>query len=158
MISREIRNRQGKAVGESLPSTPHSRGTAGASGIPYGSFFSRMPHAVSQPPAHPRTEACLSVCCVFPAGACQAIFQSLAFQHQANSTVLAFPQHGIPHPAPSRMEHSLRPCSRGNHMQSNGCRALFQVSVFSWGRRTFIIQQNTPRCHAPLTCKCCYTV
>lgn len=26
------------------------------------------------------------------------------------------------------------------------------------GRRTFFIQQNTPRCHAPLTRKCCYTV
>lgn len=94
VISREIRNRREKAVGESLPSTPRSRGKAGALGISSGSFLSHMPHAVSQPPAHPRTEACLSVCWVFPAGACQAIFQSLAFQHQANSTVLAFPQHG----------------------------------------------------------------
>lgn len=61
-------------------------------------------------------------------------------------------------PAPSSTEHSLWPCSRGSHTQVNGCCALFQVSIFSWGRRTFIIQQNTPRCHAPLTRKCCYTV
>lgn len=80
---------------------------------------------------------------VAPAGTCQTIFQSLAFQHQANSTVLAFLPHGTPCSCLFPCGHSLLPCSRGNHTPIIGCCALSQVSVFSWGRTNFIIQRNT---------------
>jgi len=49
----------------------------------------------------------------------------------------------LPYPA------QLRPRSRGSHTQISGCCALFQVSIFSRGRRTFITQQNAPRCLLP---------
>lgn len=87
---------------------------------------------------------------------CQAIFQSLAFQHHANSTVLAFSQHRTPCSCSSWTEHSLQPCSRENYTQINGYCSLFQVSISSQGRRTFTTPQNTPRYHTPLIYNCYY--
>lgn len=118
-VSRDIRNRQERGVEEFLPSQSCSRGRAGALRIPYGSFLSRTPCAVSF--LHTRGQKH-----VFQHAVSSQSARAKPYFSLSPSSTMQTPQSshshsmGHPAPAPSCMEHSSWPCSRGNHMQIKG--------------------------------------
>lgn len=153
VISREIRNAPEEAVGESLPSTPCSRGRSGYPGTPPTALSSPSCCVLCPSPLHAQGQKFVFQC-VAPAGTCLTIFQSLAFQHQANSTVLAFLPHGTPRSCLFPHGAQLAAVLRGKPHIDFYVLCSFPGECVLMAENKFYHSAKFTRCLAPRTCKC----
>lgn len=154
MISREIRNTQKKAVGESLPSAPCSRGRSGYSETPQSSFLSQMVCALSHPCTSKDRSLSFSLS-LQPARAKPYFSLSPSSTKQLHSPHIPAAWDTLLLPLPTWSTACCHAPGETTHqllgvVLSPRCVVMVEDKFYHSAKHT--------RCHSPMICKCNYRV